>query len=240
MGAVKINNHPVMVITGTSKGIGRAMADYFVSSGYRVVGCSRGASTLNVDGYYHFQVDVGDEKQVRNWVRHIKRDFKRIDVLVCNAGLVRSALLMPVTPGEVLQTFLRTHVAGTYYVCREVSKVMISRKQGRIITVSSLSIPLHLEGTSAYSATKSAIVEMTKILAKELAPAGITCNVFSPALFITESAKALGKEWFERLLGKQTIKRTVTIKEICNVVSFYASPESGCITGQVINMGLVS
>jgi 3-oxoacyl-[acyl-carrier protein] reductase len=232
-------DRPVMVISGTSRGIGRGMAEYFVEKGYRVAGCSRGVATLKLEGYHHTQLDVGEESQVREWVRRIKKDFKRIDVLVCNAGLVRSALLMTVTPSEVLETFLRTHVAGTYYVCREVSKVMIPRKYGRIVTVSSLGVPLHLEGTSAYSATKSAIVEMTKIIAKELAPLGITCNVIGPALIETESVKAMGQEWFDRLLEKQTIKRAVTIAEICNVVSFFAAPESGCITGQVINMGLV-
>lgn len=235
-----IDKLPVMVITGTSRGIGRAVAEYFVANGYRVVGCSRSPVDFKMEGYYHNQVDVGDEHQVRAWVRKIRDDFKRIDVLVCNAGSVQSALLMTVTPDDVLQTFLRTHVAGTYYVCREISKVMISQKQGRIITVSSLGVPLHLEGTSAYSATKSAVVEMTKILAKELAPLGITCNVLAPGLFMTEAAQAMGQEWAVRLLEKQTIKRLVTVEEICNVIAFFASSQSGCITGQVINMGLVS
>lgn len=235
-----MDNRPIMVITGTSRGIGRSVAGYFVTHGYRVIGCSRSPVDFEIEGYHHSQVDVGDEHQVRAWVRKIKGDFKRIDVLVCNAGSVQSALLMTVTPDDVLQTFLRTHVAGTYYVCREISKVMISQKQGRIITVSSLGVPLHLEGTSAYSATKSAIVEMTKILAKELATLGITCNVLAPGLFMTEAAQAMGQEWATRLLEKQTIKRLVTVEEICNVIAFFASSQSGCITGQVINMGLVS
>ena len=230
---------PVMLITGTSKGMGRAVAEHFVAKGYSVAGCSRGKATLETKGYYHSEVDVSDESQVRSWVRKVGKDFGRIDILICNAGSVQSALLMTVTPSNILQTFLNTHIAGTYYVCREVSKIMIRHKYGRIITVSSLGVPLHLEGTSAYSATKSAVIEMTKILAKELAPAGITCNVFSPALYITDAAEAMGKEWARRLLDKQTIKRTVTIEEICNVISFYLSPESAPITGQVINMGLV-
>jgi len=229
-----------MVITGTSKGMGRAVAEYFVTQGYLVVGCSRGPSTITSEGYHHSQVDVSDEQQVRSWVRTIKNNFGGIDVLICNAGSVQSALLMTLTPGDVLQTFLNTHIAGSYFVCREVSKVMIRKKYGRIITVSSLGVPMHLEGSSAYSATKSAIIEMTKILAKELAPVGITCNVFSPALFMTEAAQSMGQDWAERLLEKQTIKRTVTVAEICNVISFYISPESSPITGQVINMGLVS
>lgn len=229
-----------MVITGTSRGIGRGMAEYFLGKGYIVAGCSRSPATLKRKGYYHTRVDVGEEAEVREWIRKIKNDLKRIDVLVCNAGLVQSALLMTVTPSEVLKKFINTHIVGTYNVCREASKVMVSRKYGRIITVSSLGVPLHLEGTSAYSATKSAVIEMTKILAKELAPLGITCNVLGPGLIMTEPAQAMGQEWFDRLLDKQTVKRTVSIEEICNVVSFFAAPESGCITGQVINMALVA
>ncbi len=230
----------VMVITGSSKGMGKAIAQHFLKEGYLVVGCSRGATTLDEENYHHTQVDVGDETQVRAWVRGIKDRFQRIDVLVCNAGSVQSALLMAVTPNDILQTFIRSHILGTYYVCREVSKVMVGVQSGRIITVSSLGVPLHLEGTSAYSATKSAVIEMTKILAKELAPLGITCNSFSPALFLTEATNEMGKEWAARLLEKQTIKRAVSADEICNVISFLASPQSGAITGQVINMGLVS
>lgn len=231
---------PVMVITGTSRGMGRAIAEYFLAKGFLVAGCSRSSATINVSNYDHTIVDIGDEAQVRAWVRKISNNFGKIDVLLCNAGSVQSALMMTLTPNNVLETFMRVHVAGTYYVCREVSKVMIQKKYGRIITVSSLGVPLHLEGTSAYSATKSAVIEMTKILAKELAPVGITCNVFSPALFMTDAAQELGAEWAQKLLEKQTIKRTVTVEEICNVVSFYASPESSAITGQVINMGLVA
>jgi len=231
---------PVMVITGASRGIGWGMAKFFVKKGYRVVGCSRGPINLQLEGYFHSQVDVGDERQVRSWVRSIKTNFKQVDVLVCNAGLVKAALLMTVTPGDVLETFLRTHVAGTYYVCREISKIMIAKKYGRIITISSLGLPLHLEGASAYCATKSAVVEMTKVLAKEVFPLGITCNVLAPALIMTEAAKAMGPELVDRLFEKQTIKRMVTIEEICNVISFFASRQSGCITGQVINMGLVT
>lgn len=230
----------VMVITGTSKGIGRGMAEYFVQRGYQVAGCSRGPATLDMAHYHHSQVDVGDEQQVRRWIRSVKNEFQRIDVLVCNAGHVRAALLMTVTPGDILEMFLHTHLKGTYYVCREVAKAMILQTSGRIITISSITVPLHLEGTSAYSATKSGIIEMTKVLALELAPMGITCNVIAPGLIMTEPAQALGQEWANRLLEKQAIKRVFTIEEICHIVSFLAAPESSCITGQVIHMGWVN
>ncbi len=142
-----MDDHQVMVITGTSSGIGRGIAEHFVAKNYLVEGCSRGPGTLEMEGYHHTQVDIRDESQVRAWIRSIKKNCGRIDILVCNAGMVRSALLMTVTPGDVLDMFLSTHVKGTYYVCREVSKAMITRRFWRIITFYSLGVPLNLIGT---------------------------------------------------------------------------------------------
>jgi len=234
-----VKEQQVMVITGTSKGIGNGMAKYFLARGYGVAGCSRGDATIEHENYHHSLVDVGDEAQVRGWVRAVKNRFKRIDVLVCNAGHAPADLLMTMTPGTVLVDLLQVNIAGSYYVCREVSKVMILQRSGRIITTSSMALGLHEEGTSAYSASKAAIVEMTKIMAKELAPAGITCNVIAPSMLMTDAVNALGEEIMQRALSKLTIKRMVTIEEVCNVVSFFSEDESSCITGQVIHMGLV-
>jgi 3-oxoacyl-[acyl-carrier protein] reductase len=134
---------------------------------------------------------------------------------------------------------METNVKGTYLMCREVAKVMMIQKSGRIIAVSSMAVGLHAEGTSAYAASKSAVVEMTKILAKEVARFGITCNVIAPSIILTESVKALGDKVTERALSQLTIKREVTMSEINNVVDFFVAPESQIITGQVVHMGLV-
>lgn len=230
---------PVMVITGTSKGIGNGIAKYFLAKGYCVAGCSRGESTIAHENYVHTVVDVSSEDQVRRWVRSIKRSFKRIDVLVCNAGHAPANLLMSMTSGAVLTDLLQVNIAGSFYVCREVSRLMLLQRSGRIITISSMAVGLHEEGTSAYSASKSAIVEMTKIMAKELAPAGITCNVIAPSMLMTDTVEALGEDVIERALNKLTIKRLVTLDEVCNIVNFFSGMQSGCITGQVIHMGLV-
>jgi 3-oxoacyl-[acyl-carrier protein] reductase len=237
-----MGDRPVAVITGTSKGIGRGLADLFLAKDYAVAGCSRGPFALDSPRYQHACLDVGDEKQVREWIRSVKAAHQRIDVLICNAGMVRAALLLTVTPGDVLESFLRTNIAGVYYVLREVSKVMLLRGYGRIITISSILTSLHEEGTSAYSASKSAVTEMTKVAARELAPRGITCNVIAPAMVMTGPAQALSENgnWQQRMLDKQTIKRPLTIEEVCRVAEFLAAPESGYITGQTISLGLVS
>jgi 3-oxoacyl-[acyl-carrier protein] reductase len=171
---------PVMVITGTSKGLGRGMANYFLANGYCVFGCSRGETTIAHERYDHTQVDVSDEKQVQAWVRSIKKVFGRIDTLVCNAGILNSFSHVALTSGAVLQPFLDINIAGTFYVCREVSKLMILQGGGSIITTSSIMTQLHEPGTSVYSLSKSAVTEMTKVLAREVAPMNINCKIISP------------------------------------------------------------
>jgi len=235
-----MNDRPVMLITGSSKGAGLGIAQHFLAREYRVVGCSRGKTTFSHGLYSHAELDISDEEQVREWIRSIRTDLGRIDVVVCCAAYAPATLLMTMTPGSVLDPVLRTNVAGTYYVCREAARVMMLRRSGRIITVSSMAVGLHQEGTSAYAASKSAIVEMTKVLARELAPTGITCNVIGISMFMTEAVEVLGPTVIQRALDKLTIKRTVTIEEICNVIAFFTAPESSCITGQVVQMGLVT
>lgn len=230
---------PVMVVTGTSKGLGNGIATYFLAHGYRVAGCSRGVSTIEHENYFHTQVDVSDEKQVRDWVRLLKKAVGRIDVLVSSAGVLNSFSHMSLTSGSLLQSFLNINVAGTFYVCREVSKAMLLQREGSIITISSIMTQLHEQGTAAYSASKSAITEMTKVLAKEIAPMNINCNVIAPSFMVTDATNSFAGEWATALLEKQTIKRPVTTEEVCNIISFFAAPESRCITGQVIYMGLV-
>jgi 3-oxoacyl-[acyl-carrier protein] reductase len=231
---------PVLAITGTSRGIGLGMAEYFVGRGYRVAGCSRSESPLTAENYLHTLVDLADEKQVRHWFRAIKNHYGRLDILVCNAASHPRPMLLALTSAEVVAQALRTNVMGTYLACREAVKVMLPQQSGRIITISSVEISIHEEGTSVHSTCKSAVVEMTKVLAKEVAAHGITCNVVALSLVKTETVKNLGEEAMAHTLERLTIKREVTTDEICNVVEFFAGPRSGCITGQILYTNLVN
>ena len=235
-----MSEQKIVAITGSSRGIGLGIAKYFISKGYIVAGCGRSPTNFVDRNYFYSTVDVTDENQVRSWIKSIQKKYNRIDILICNAGLVKSALLMTVTSTDILSSFMETHIKGTFITCREVSKVMIRQKYGRIITISSLAVPLLLEGTSAYTATKAAIVSMTKIFAKELAPMGITCNVIGPGLIETDVTKTFSNEWKKMLIEKHTIKSVVTIEEICYIIEFFIGSKSKSITGQLINMGLVS
>lgn len=236
----KQNDKRVMVITGTSRGIGRGVAEHFLSKGWTIEGCARGVGAITHPRYHHTQVNVADEESVRSWVRAIKRRQGKIDVLFNNAGLAPAAFAVLLTPGSLVEDVLKTNVMGSFLVAREAALVMTTKKYGRIINVSSMAVGLHEEGTAIYSASKSAIVEFTRIMAKELAPFNITCNVIAPSMFMTTAVEALGQEVINRALSKLTIKRTITMEEICHVLDFLISPLGGIITGQTIHMGLIS
>lgn len=158
----------VVVVTGASRGLGRALAEHYLAQGYAVAGCSRGEATISDSGYHHTTVDIRKETEVQAWARALRREFGGVDVLIANAGLARSALYLSLTPGEVFDDFMRVNFAGVFYSLREISKLMLRRENARILTISSTMVPLHQEGTACYSATKAGVQEMTKVLAKEL------------------------------------------------------------------------
>ncbi len=110
------NNPPVLVITGSSRGIGFGIANFFIGKGYTVVGCSRGPSTIENTNYKHFTLDVCNESAVRSWVREVKKDFNKIDILVCNAGLVRLGALTAVTSLDSFKSFHDSILNSTFLV----------------------------------------------------------------------------------------------------------------------------
>jgi len=168
-----MTKQPVVLITGTSKGIGLYLARHYLEKGYKVAGCSRGESTIDHPDYWHRSLDVGDETKVAGMVRECAEKFGRIDALLNNAGIasMNAALL---TPGATMESVFRTNCFGAFYFAREAAKIMLKRKSGRIVFFTTVARPLATEGEIAYVASKAAVESISKILSKELAPSGIT------------------------------------------------------------------
>jgi 3-oxoacyl-[acyl-carrier protein] reductase len=143
-------------------------------------------------------------------------------------------------PTDLFTEFYESSFKTTFLACREASKLMLPQRAGRIITIGSTMTIVHEPGTAAYSANKAAIVEFTKVLARELAAHNITCNTIAPSLMNTPSSEAMGEEWRGRMLAMQTIRRPVEIAEIGGIVEFLASPQAACLTGQVLSTCFVS
>ena len=230
---------PVTLITGTRKGIGRALAEHYLAQGHQVFGCSRQESDLAANRYRHFPLDVTDEKAVRQMLAEIRREAGGLDHVVNNAGIasMNHALL---TPMATVRAMLDTNVAGTFLVSREAAKVMKARAFGRIVNVISVAAPLRLEGEAVYAASKAAVQTLTQILARELAPFGITVNAVGPGPIMTDLIRSVPQDALDRLLERQAIRRMGTCDDVVNVVDFFLRRESGFITGQSLFLGGVS
>lgn len=230
----------VLVITGASRGLGLGIARYFLNKGIVVIGCSRSQSTIDHLNYHHYQVDVCDEMQVRAWVRQVKKEFGRVDVVVSNVGLVKLGALTGGTSLDMFRQFIDSILVSTFLVCREFSKLMVMQKYGRLINITSIMSELHAPGTCAYASAKKAVVEFSKILATEVVDYGVTCNVISPSLIRTEASLAFGEEWERNMLAMQTLKIPIDPEQICHLIEFFASPKSDILTGQVLHTCLVN
>lgn len=226
----------VAVVTGSSRGIGAALVNRLVQQGYRVIGCSRSTPEWELEGYEHHLLDIGDEGAVRSLFSQIQKMYGRLDVLINNAGAasMNHSLL---TPAATVSRLLETNVLGTFLASREAAKLMQRRKFGRIVNIGSFGVPLEIEGEAAYVASKSAVVSLSRVMARELAPWQITVNVVGPTPIETAMIRNVPKEKIQNLVSQLPIKRLGTFEDVLNVVEFFLRRESDNITGQVIYLG---
>jgi 3-oxoacyl-[acyl-carrier protein] reductase len=182
---------PTALITGTSQGLGRALAERLLADGWIVHGFARGEQTLTHDRFHNHVVDVTDEAAVRAAVA-VVAEAGRIDLLVNNAGAASmNAFLL--TPGSVAESLMRVNYLGTFHCLQAVGKVMVRQRAGRIINVTTVAVPLSLEGEAAYVASKAAVEALTKVAAKELAPSGITVSAVGFGPIDTALTRAVPK-----------------------------------------------
>ena len=211
----------VIVITGTSKGIGLELAKYYLQKGDMVV------------------LDVSDERAVVDMIREIKTEFNKIDILINNAGIASMNHFLT-TSFESVKKVFSTNFFGTFLFSREVGKIMMRQKFGRIVNYTTVASALRLEGEAIYAASKSAIENLTQTLSKELAPFNITVNAIGPTPVKTDLIKAVPQDKIDALLEKQAIKRLGNFEDIKNVIDFYIDEKSEFITGQILYLGGVN
>ena len=236
---MSVSDKPVMVITGSRKGIGRYLAEYYVKKGYLVEGCARGEVDLGDPAYRHHQVDVADEKAVRTMMADINKRHGRIDVVLNNAAIASMNHIL-LTPAKSANRMMEVNVTGTMLVCRDAAKVMIRRKYGRIVNFTTIVAPIALAGEAIYAASKSAVVTFTRILAFELGQWGITANSFGATPIMTDMIKGVPQDKIDAVVNNLAIKRLGTHQDCANVCDFFISPTSDNITGQVIYLGGVT
>lgn len=229
----------VVLITGARKGIGRFLAERFVRNGALVEGCSREPPDWSLEGYNHHLADVADEAQVKAMISAIGKRHGRLDIVINNAGVaaMNHSLL---TPLASVDRIFNTNVRGVFLVCREAARLMQRRRFGRIVNLSTVAVPLRLEGEALYAASKSAVEMLTRILAREFGPLGITVNAVGPTPIETDLIRGVPAEKIQKIIDSLAIRRLGRFEDVANVIDFFVRPESDYVTGQVIYLGGIS
>lgn len=233
----------VALVTGGSRGIGRAICVELARNGARVAvnyaGSSQAAQetaelcrALGVEAE-PFQADVSDPAACEALVSAVKERFGQIDILVNNAGVARDGLLMTAKEADFDQT-LDTNLKGSYFCMKAVSRLMLRQKYGRIVSLSSVVGLRGNPGQTAYAASKAGILGLTKAAAKELAAKGVTVNAIAPGFIETDMTAALPEKAREAMLATIPAGRPGQAEEVARAAAFLASEGAGYITGQVL------
>jgi len=231
-----MDSSQVMLITGTRKGIGKQLAKYYTDKGFRVIGCSRKNIDFELDNYQHYYLDVSNETAVKKAYYEIKNKYGRLDVLINNAG-IGSANHTLLTPLKTVREIMSTNFLGTFLFCREAARLMKKNGFGRIVNIVTVATPLKLEGEAVYASSKAAVVNLSQILARELAEFGITVNAIGPTPIKTDLIRSISKDKIDRLINSIPIKRYGEIRDVTNIIDFFIKPASDFVTGQVIYLG---
>jgi 3-oxoacyl-[acyl-carrier protein] reductase len=235
--------HKVAIVTGGTKGIGRATCLLLAEQGARVVAnFSRdveAAENLMSEakskrfGLGLFKADVTQFDQVKEMVEETFAQYGKIDILVNNVGLVRDNFLMLMSD-EDWDSLLRANLTSLFYCCRTVIRKMIPQRRGKIINISSISGILGTSGQTNYAATKGGVISFTKSLARELGPFNIHVNAVAPGLIESEVVSKMPKEKVKAIIKSSSLGRIGKPEEVAKAVLFLSSEHSDYITGQTI------
>jgi 3-oxoacyl-[acyl-carrier protein] reductase len=231
----------VALVTGASRGIGRAIAETLVSRGATVIGTATSESGAQAISEYlgengkGLALNVTDVASIESVLKEINDEFGSIDVLVNNAGITRDNLLMRMKDDE-WQDILDTNLTSIFRLSKAVLRGMMKKRAGRIINVGSVVGTMGNAGQANYAAAKAGVIGFTKSMAREVASRGVTVNTVAPGFIETDMTKALNDDQRSATLSQVPAGRLGDPKEIASAVAFLASPEAAYITGETLHV----
>jgi 3-oxoacyl-[acyl-carrier protein] reductase len=245
----------VALVTGASRGIGRAIARAFAAEGARVAIVYRGSQSAAEELVQQIQqaggtaraiqADVADPAAAQACAELLEREWGRIDILVNNAGIIKDDLFVRMEPAD-WQAVLQTNLGGVYNFCRAVAYPMMKQRRGRIINISSVAAEHVNQGQTNYAASKGAINAFTRALAVELASRNVTVNAIAPGFIETDMSEAVRNKAGDLLKKFIPMRRLGQPEDVAKVAVFLASDDAAYVTGQVwtvdggLSLGAVS
>ncbi|WP_165312770.1 3-oxoacyl-ACP reductase FabG [Vibrio ziniensis] len=231
----------VALVTGASRGIGKAIAELFVERGATVIGTATSESGAEAISAYlgdkgkGFALNVTDVESIESVLKSINDEYGAIDILVNNAGITRDNLLMRMKDDE-WSDILDTNLTSIFRMSKAVLRGMMKKRNGRIINVGSVVGTMGNAGQANYAAAKAGVIGFTKSMAREVASRGVTVNTVAPGFIETDMTKALNDEQRAATLAQVPAGRLGDPREIASAVAFLASPEGAYITGETLHV----
>ncbi|WOO51217.1 3-oxoacyl-ACP reductase FabG [Hafnia alvei] len=231
----------VALVTGASRGIGRAIAEDLVARGATVIGTAtreNGAQAISEylgDKGKGFVLNVTENDSIEKFLADVRAEFGEIDILVNNAGITRDNLLMRMKDDE-WEDILDTNLSSVFRLSKAVMRAMMKKRYGRIITIGSVVGTMGNAGQANYAAAKAGVIGFSKSLAREVASRGITVNVVAPGFIETDMTRALTEDQRAGILSQVPANRLGDAKEIASAVAFLASDEASYITGETLHV----
>jgi 3-oxoacyl-[acyl-carrier protein] reductase len=236
---IDVFNNKIVCITGSRRGVGKNLVEFFIQKGARVIGISRTIDDFRHDNYYSIQGDISNAEDMKKAFVEIKNKFGTVHILLNNAGISHSSQALFLTV-EKASEMININFLGAFIVSKEAAKLMMKSKYGRIVNIGSICSTVEPIGASIYSATKAALHSLSNSLAKEFSSFNITSNTIALSPFPTDMLNTISQKDIDWYLNEQKIKRLATIDDITNVVEFFCSEKSAFITAQFIQLGGIS
>lgn len=231
----------IALVTGASRGIGRAIAEKLIACGATVIGTAtseNGAKAISEylgDKGKGFVLNVTETDSIEKFLADVRAEFGEIDILVNNAGITRDNLLMRMKDDE-WQDIIVTNLSSVFRLSKAVMRAMMKKRYGRIITIGSVVGTMGNAGQANYAAAKAGVIGFSKSLAREVASRGITVNVVAPGFIETDMTRALTEDQRAGILSQVPANRLGDAKEIASAVAFLASDEASYITGETLHV----
>lgn len=223
----------MIIVTGASRGLGRAVCDRLIDTGLQVFGLAR-----NIDGlpFPAMACDVGNHDDVKAVARELRKQKANVTGLINVAGVAAMNLAVT-TPQATVEKVIRINLIGTIYCCQLLAPLMLRNANGSIINFSTIAVSLGLKGESIYVASKSGVEGFSRSFAREMADFGVKVNCIAPGPIDTALLRGISSEQINKIVAQQIIQKQYTPDAVCDIVELLLDPRSAAITGEVLNVG---
>jgi len=223
----------MIIVTGASRGLGKAITERLIQNGEKVFGLARSKNDLDIDG---IECDVSDYSSVKDAAREFKRMKTPIKGFI-NAAGVASMNMAVTTDKSTVQKLIQTNLVGTIYCCQLFAPIMLRQKHGSFINFSTIAVALALKGESVYAASKAGVEAFSRAFAREMADFNVRVNCIAPGPISTDLLRGITDTQIEKIVSQQIIPKQFQKSDICDIIELLIDKKASSLSGQILHVG---